>query len=128
MGRIVTCGVCGYLFEVGDPTTEANHKLFHQKNSPSLPRGVRDMIRYWAHEKLQAAAEHSGERCTPKELEEVDVAKWVMMHMWYNASSTGYSEWSSRDAAFKLYEAEIRKRYHSLRSLRSNFIGVEGKE
>jgi len=120
MGRIVTCGICGFQFERGEPEQEAKHLVLHLQQDQSeleLPGTVRDLIRYWADQKLRAASEDM----TPKELQEVDTAKWVMMHMWYNGS--GHTT-QDRDETFKQYEADIRKMYPNLRNLPSNFVGA----
>lgn len=118
MGRIVTCGVCGFIFEEGELQQEAKHAAEHQKHSScrfELPPFVRDMIRYWADQKLRT----NPKGLTPQELEEVDVSRWVLMHMWHNQYG---SQWVSEDEAFVKYEADIRKMYPNLRNLPSRFV------
>lgn len=102
---LVRCGVCGELFDETDEELKARHDFRHAtQNDLEIPSFVRDAIRRWADETLRGA----DEAYTPKQLEEIDVARWVMMHMWWNEE---HRMWKNRDEGFAHYIRELRKRY-----------------
>lgn len=120
MGRIVTCGICGYEFEEGNAEDELKHVTGHWEHgarSLILPNCLRDMVRYWADQVLREVSEDM----SVSKLQEADRAKWVLMHMWYNGEG---SDRPARDVVFKQYEAEIKKRYPNIRGLPTTYIGA----
>ena len=100
------CGICGidYTDEQNEKHDTYHKEKFTGRSTLLLPSKIRDMIRFWADEKLKQA----NKVASPREVEEVDIARWTMIHMWYQDD---YTKDIPVDELFKGYVAEIEKRY-----------------
>jgi len=111
---MVTCGVCGFVYEEGNLEEGLNHSHHHREQQPLvLPQKVCDLIRLWADRQLRDIPDEM----TAAEAEEKAVAVWVLMHMWYNAKP-----WQNINKAFAQYEADVRKMYPKTRGLSSDIV------
>ena len=108
---LVTCGICGMIYEEAE-----GHEHTPKSSILVLPQKIRDTIWVWAERKLRG----SSSDLSPRELEEVDVAKWVIMYMWLHQDYKGQE---TSEELFEQYEKDILTRYPKLRGMVSRFRG-----
>ena len=110
------CGICG--LEYTEEQIE-KHETYHKekfvgRSTLLLPVKMRDMIRFWVEEKLK----NSNKVVSARDIEEVDVARCIMMQLWYQDD---YMKEIPIDDLFKEYIFEIRKRYPNTKLIPSIF-------
>ena len=122
---MITCGICGTTFNEKDSVEVEQHRFYHinkynkeSRSSLLLPEKVRDMIRYNCDKILNNVINVE----TPKEQEEVDIARWTLYHMWYQDD---FDKDISIDTLFEQYEAEIKKRYPNTRLIPSRYERIK---
>jgi hypothetical protein len=110
------CGICGLEYtEEQEEKHETYHKeKFTGRSTLLLPAKARDMIRFWAEEKLKNANKVTSSR----DMEEVDVARCIMIQLWYQDD---YMKDIPINTLFETYVMEIRKRYPNAKLIPSMF-------
>jgi hypothetical protein len=119
---MITCGICGTTFNEKDNDEVEQHRFYHinkfnkeSRTSLLLPNKIRDMVRFWADERLKSININVE---TAKEQEEVDIARWTLYHMWFQDD---FDKDISIDTLFEQYESEIKKRYPNTRLIPSRY-------